>query len=65
MKSSSHEIIFKTATSGYFKKVWDKISSYPENLVSHVEGISRVKKEDFFTPMKEPIFWVTLQRTVI
>ena len=47
IKSSSHEILFRTATSGYFKQIWDKIQSDPGNLVSLYEGLTRVRNEEF------------------
>ena len=47
MKSSSHELIFRNATSGYFKQVWNKINSDPFNLVSPMDGFVKVKEEDF------------------
>ena len=47
MKSSSHELIFRNATSGYFKQVWDEINSDPFNLVSSMDGFVKVKEEDF------------------
>ena len=47
MKSSSHEILFRTATSGYFKQIWHKIQSDPDNLVSLQQGLAKVRSEKF------------------
>ena len=47
IKSSSHEILFRTATSGYFKQIWDKIQSDPDNLVPVNEALFKVKSEKF------------------
>ena len=48
LKSSSHEILFRTANSGYFKEIWNKIQSDPRNLVVGIEdGIVKAKRENF------------------
>ena len=47
IKSSSHEILFRTATSGYFKQIWDKIQSDPDNLVPVNKALFKIKSEKF------------------
>ena len=48
LKFSSHEILFRTAKSGYFRVIWNKIQSNPGNLVVGIEdGIVKVKNENF------------------
>ena len=46
-ESSSHEILFRNATSGYFKQIWDKIQSDPDNLVSVNQALVKVRNEKF------------------
>ena len=53
VKSSSHEILFRTATSGYFKKIWGKMHSDPNNIVPFVQALSKVKNEKFIFILEE------------
>ena len=47
IKSASNEILFRSATSGYFKQIWGNIQSDPDNLVSLQQGLSKVRNEKF------------------
>ena len=58
LKSSSHEILFRTATSGYFKQIWDKIQSDPGNLVEGLDGAAKARNEKFIYVTED--FIVTL-----
>ena len=58
LKSSSHEILFRTATSGHFKQIWDKIHSDPGNLVGIEDGALKARNEKFIYVTED--FIVTL-----
>ena len=58
LKSSSHEILFRTATSGYFRQIWNKIQSDPGNLVEGLDGASKARNEKFIYVTED--FIVTL-----
>ena len=60
IKSASNEIIFRSATSGYFKQIWDNIQGDPDNLVSLQKGLSKARSEKFIFITEHFFFFLLL-----